>query len=190
MFPNTLEQLIADEESLDPLGDEFQQHNRYLNRCRRVTVGPSVVVVFENPRTLTLRLRELARVAQLTHPDRVRREMNWYRTLLPGPGRLLASVSVRGADRELALALADGDVRLLAGSHAIPGTLRSDAAGDRIVGLVRWVEFEVNAEDRLALADAQPLTVAVEVGSYSHESPPLSDAVRNSLLDDLAPARH
>ena len=46
MFPNTLQQLIAEEDSLDPLGDELEVHTRYLTRCRRVPVGPSVVVVF------------------------------------------------------------------------------------------------------------------------------------------------
>jgi hypothetical protein len=190
MFSATIEQLISEEESLDPLGDELEQHNRYLNRCRRVPVGPSVVVVFENTRTLTLRLRELTRVAKLTHPDNVTREMNWYRTLLPGQGRLLASISVRGADRDLADALAEGDIRLVVGPHAFRGIVREEEGGDRIVGSVRWVEFVISRECRPAFDDETlPVSVRIDAGNYSHESPPLSDKVRISLLDDLVSER-
>jgi hypothetical protein len=188
VFAHTLEHLIAEEESLDPIGDELEQHDLYLMGCRRVCVGPAVVVVFENTRTLWLRFRELARVVRLTNPDRVNREMVWYRSLLPGPGRLLASVSVRGAARDLGRALPTGSVALWAGEHLIPGTFRSVAADDRIVGLVRWVEFDVDADAHAALADeTRPLTLRVVSGSYHHASAPLPAAVRASLLADLAP---
>lgn len=188
MLEFALEQLIAEEESLDPIGDELEQHSQYLNRCRRVQVGPAVVVVFENTRTLWLRLRELARVARMTDPARVNREIHWYRSLLPGPGRLLASVSVRAAAREIVLGMDDGAIELRVGSRSIPGLLRADAAGDRVVGLVRWAEFAVSPADEAALADdANPLTLYAEAGGYVHETEPLGPAVRASLLADLSP---
>lgn len=190
MFSHALEQLIAEEESLDPIGDELESHSWYLNRCRRVEVGPSVVVLFENTRTLWLRLRELARFARLTDSGRVSREMNWYRNLLPGPDRLLASITVRASDRALAQCLGeqDGVIDLWAGSHRIPGVLRADIAGDRVVGLVRWVQFNITPEDKVALSDeSQPLSLVVEAGSYRHESAALGAAFRDSLLADLVP---
>ena len=38
MLAHTLDHLLADEDSLDPIGDELEQHNQYLNRCRRVQI--------------------------------------------------------------------------------------------------------------------------------------------------------
>jgi hypothetical protein len=188
MLDYALEQLIAEEESLDPIGDEFEQHSQYLHRCRRVRVGPTVVVVFENTRTLWLRLRELARFARLTNSGHVRREMSWYDSLLPGPGRLLASVSVPGAGRVIARTLDRGMIELRAGDHRVRGVLRADAAGDRVVGLVRWVQFNIGDADKDALADdGRPLTLYVEAGAYAHETDPLGPAVRASLLADLSP---
>lgn len=178
--------LAENDETLDPIGDEFEQHSQYLHRCRRVQLGRAVRVVFENARTLRLRLKELARFAKATEPQRIQRELGWYESLLPGCGRLLASVSVRAANRELVRNLDQGVVELRIGTRVVVGRVRSDSGGDRVVGLVRWVEFPINHEDRLALADRMlPLNLIISVGDEFHESGPLLPAVRNSLLSDL-----
>jgi len=186
MLATTLDHLLADEDSLDPIGDELELHNQYLSRCRRVQFGPGLAVVFENKRTLRLRLRDLARLARATDARRVHRELAWYDSLLPGPGRLLASVSVRAANRALAAELQHGSVELRIGDRVVSGTVREDSGGDRVVGLVRWVEFALSRLDRLALQDRdEALTLAITVGATCHESDPLSPAVRSSLLADL-----
>ena len=191
MLGYALEHLIAEEDSLDPIGDELEQHSEYLNRCRRVQLGPAISVVFENTRTLWLRLRELARLARATQPNRINREINWYDSLLPGPGRLLASVSVRAANRILVQLLDHGAIELRIGSHTIRGRVRADSGGDRVIGLVRWVEFDITRVSRSALRDRDlPLSLFVAVGDDSFESDPLPPAVRASLLADLDPQKN
>src|SRR5262245_60467536 len=66
----------------------------YLDRCRRVRVGPAVTLVFENQQTLWFRIQELARLARLTTPSLVKRELDWYTRLLPGDDRIRAAVWV------------------------------------------------------------------------------------------------
>jgi len=188
MLARTLDHLLADEDSLDPLGDELEQHNRYLDRCRRVRFGPGITVVFENKRTLRLRLRDLARLARATDARRVHREVSWYDSLLPGPGRLLASVSVRASNRELAQELERGTVELRIGDRIVKGEVRKDSGGDRVVGLVRWVEFGLLRFDRLALQDRDvPLTLEIGMGDWICESARLPPAVRASLMADMDP---
>jgi hypothetical protein len=188
MLTPSLDDLLAAEDSLDPPDGEFERHSRYLGRCRRVRAGPSAVVVFENARTLRFRLQELARLARLAGPERVRREVGWYASLLPGRSRLVASVTVRDPAHRPDLTRGDGAVRLWVGPRPIPGRALGDPAGDRIVGLVRWVEFRLAATDRTGLADPSlPLVLEVEAAGARHESPPLDPAVRVSLLSDLGP---
>jgi hypothetical protein len=191
MLACTLDHLLADEDSLDPIGDEHEEHSRYLNRCRRICFGPGVAVVFENSRTLRSRLRELARLARATHPGRVHREIAWYDSLLPGPGRLLASISVRAANRDIARRLEAGQVELRIGDRVIPGRVRSDSGGDRVIGLVRWVEFALTRQDRLEMQDRdRPLTLAIRIGDDRYSSDALPPAVRTSLLSDLDPQKN
>ena len=63
---------------------------------------------------------------------------------------------------------------------------RGTQEADRLIGLARWAEFHFAAADRAAFA--HPLRrwrLFVEAIGYRHESDPLSDDVRSSLLEDL-----
>jgi hypothetical protein len=181
-----LDQFAADEDSLDPLGDEFREHTDYLDRARRVRVGPSVVAVFENVRTLRLRLRDLAWLARKTGPGQVDPAVRWYQSLLPQPTRVVASVTVAAADTALARTFGEAVIELRVGEYIVPGVLLPSAAGDRVIGQIRWARFEFAPDARAALADqARPLLLRVEAPGYCHESQPLGPAVRAGLLADL-----
>ncbi len=186
MLADTLDDLTA---VADLPPDDYEALTRYLDRCRRVRVGPAAVV-FENRRTLWFRVQELARVARLAGTGGVERGLEWYRSLLPGRGRLLASVAVRtaGHDRRSAPPPAATAVELAVGGHVVAGEFLTDSGGDRIIGRVRWVAFRFTAADRAVMADfARPLTLAVEAGGDRHESAPLGPDARASLLADLGP---
>ena len=183
MFPDTLEDLFLTEGEEDTAGGEYERHGRYLDRCRRVRLSPSVVVVFENARTLQFRVQELARVARYVGTSGVSRELRWYRSLLPARDRLLASVTVR--DRDRGPAGVDGRVYLRAGDHAVPGLFLAHAAGDRIIGHVRWAEFHFTPDDLAAVADPfAELVLGYEGAGLRHEAR-LDPPVRTSLLADL-----
>ena len=57
---------------------------------------------------------------------------------------------------------------------------------DRSIGAAHWVQFTLPPAERPLLGDLRR-TAYVEVahGSYRHVSAPLSDDVRQSLLEDL-----
>jgi hypothetical protein len=163
-------------------GVDFERHSAYLDRCRRVRLGPAVVV-FENGRTLRFRLQELAQLARHVGSDRVRRELAWYQSLLPGRNRLLASVSLR--DRGANADSRHGRIELQCRNHAIPGRFLAHAAGDRIIGLVRWAEFRFTEADLDVLADqSQPLELVHDTPGLRHAAE-VDPAVRDSLLNDL-----
>ena len=68
----------------------------------------------------------------------------------------------------------------------IAGAFRADRVADRLIGLARWAEFHFAAADRAAFAHpARRWRLFVEAIGYRHESDPLSDDVRTSLLNDL-----
>ena len=57
---------------------------------------------------------------------------------------------------------------------------------DRCIGAAHWVQFVVDAAGRAALRDREQLALfTLALPSYRHESAPLSDEVRQSLLEDL-----
>ncbi len=193
MNPLTLDDLLPLEEFAARRRDFLEAHGRYLDRYRRVRVGPRVTLLFENRQTIWFRLQELLRIARLAEPARVAQEMDLLNRLIPGRDRLAASLLLSVEDEtrlseELApwRELHGNDLTLHAGPLAHPANLFTARPEDRCIGTAHWVEFPLEGAGREFLADLrQPAFVAVARDAYRHESAPLSDEMRQSLLDDL-----
>src|SRR5271167_2772037 len=84
----------------------FASHSRYLDRYRRVRIGPKLTLLFENRQTLWFRVQEVLRIARLAEPARVQQELDLYNRLLPRRNRLQASLVLRVDESRLAEELA------------------------------------------------------------------------------------
>jgi hypothetical protein len=159
-----------------------------------VRVGPRAALLFENRQTLWFRLQEVLRVARLAEPQRVQQELDLYNRLLPRRDRLQAALLLTVSDEarlteELA---AWQDLRgehlcLHVGPGRYPANLLTCRPEDRCIGTAHWVQFVLDAAGRRLLADfRRPSHFAFCLPAYRHDSAPLGEEVRQSLLDDLA----
>jgi hypothetical protein len=188
-----LDDLLPLEEFAGRRPEFFASHARYLDRYRRVRVGPSLTLLFENRQTLWFRVQELLRVARLADPLAVQQELDWYNRLLPGRDRLQAALVIDvpegptwGEQLRLWRDLAGEHIRLAIGDESVPARFVTCRPEDRCAGTAHWLEFTVAGEARRALAAGRvPALFAANYQTYQHQSAPLSDAVRRSLLDDL-----
>src|SRR5882724_8879662 len=94
MQPLTVDDLLPLDEFVSRRPELFAAQTRYLDRYRRVRVGPQVTLIFENRQTLWFHIQELLRVARLTDLPRVRQELDWYNRLLPARGCLQAALII------------------------------------------------------------------------------------------------
>ncbi len=174
-------------------GELFRDHCRYLDRYRRVTLGPRVTLVFENRQTLWFRAQDVLRIARLSEPERVAAELALFNRLLPGRGRLQAAVLIHVAQgRPLTEELApwqelEGErLCLHVGARRCPANLLTCRPEDRCIGTAHWVQFVLDEPARHLLADfRRPAYFAVTLPDYRHDSGVLGEEVRQSLLDDL-----
>lgn len=170
----------------------FAAHQRYLDRYRRVRIGPTVTLVFENRQTLWFRIHEFIRIARLTDAGRIAQELALSNALLPGPEQL-AAVLLLDLDEAHYVEeltpwrdLSGQDVQFHIGAQALPANLYTARPEDRCFGAAHWLGFTVDEASRLLLADPRaPASFDVERPDYRHTSGQLSDEVRRSLLDDL-----
>jgi len=168
----------------------FAAHARYVDRYRRVRLGPRVTLLFENRQTLWFRVQEVLRVARLSERTWVRRELDVYNRLLPERDRLQAALvldgDASGAEAAAWRDLHGDDLVLHLGVLRYPSNLYTCRPEDRCVGAAHWVQFVLDAQGRAALADLRrPAYFAVVLPTYRHDSGPLTEDVRRSLLDDL-----
>ena len=159
---------------------------------RRVQIGSAVTVVFEDRDTLWLRIQELARVARSNPNGSVRKQIDWYHRLMPGRGRLTAAVwiAARGRTAEMErvrAAVADGRLVLRSGAgHEVVGRYLPQRVTDRLIGLVRWAEFDFPAHLREVLHDPTVgWELAVEADGLTLGPARVPEAVLEHLSADV-----
>jgi len=193
MRPLTLDDLLPLDEYAARRREFFDSLTRYLDRYRRLRIGPRLTLLFENRQTLWFRVQELLRVARLAEPERVQHELDLYNRLLPGRHHLQAALLIDIPDEthlteELAFwrTLPGECLVFHVGDNRLPAQLITCRPEDRAIGAAHWVRFRVEEPVRPLLADLQrPAYFAVTHDSYQHETSLLSEDVRQSLLDDL-----
>ena len=193
MQPLTLDDLLPLEEYASRRREFFDSLARYLDRYRRVRIGPKVTLVFENRQTLWFRVHEIIRIARLADSSRLQQELDFYNGLLPGRGALQAALLIDVADEsQLTKELAPWQefngtqLRLHLATEILPATLVTCRPEDLCVGAAHWVQFLLDATARQRLANfREPAYFELTLPDYQHQGPLLSDEIRQSLLDDL-----
>jgi hypothetical protein len=189
----TLDDLLPLDEYAGRRREFFDAHARYLDRYRRVRLGPQAALLFENRQTLWFRIHEVLRIARLSEPRRVQQELDVYNRLLPHRDRLQAALIITLADqsnlsKELAAwqDLHGSDLRLHLGAADYPANLLTCRPEDRCIGTAHWIQFVLDSKARRLLGDfRQPAHLSVKLPAYRHDSEPLGEEVRQSLLEDL-----
>jgi hypothetical protein len=193
MLPLTVDDLLSLEEYAMRRKEFFDAHRRYVDRYRRIRIGPTLTLIFENRQTLWFRVQEVIRIARLADAQEVRQELNLYNRLLPTRNLLQSALLIEIADQtQLAKELApwrsiSGEhLKLHVGSAAVAAHLVTCRPEDRAIGTAHWVQFQLPPEVRKALANfSQRIFFSFESDVYQHKSSVLSDDFRQSLLDDL-----
>ncbi len=188
----TLDDLLPLDEFAARRREFFAANSRYLDRYRRVRIGSRVTLLFENRQTLWFRLQEVLRVARLSEPARVQQELDLYNRLLPRRNRLQAALLLKVDEARLREELEawqdlrGDELNLHLGNAHYPADLLTCRPEDRCIGTAHWVQFVLDERGRQCLADFDlPAHFTVRRANYQHDSAPLGDEVRQSLLDDL-----
>lgn len=161
--------------------------HRHLADRRRVTLGSGLSVVFEDRQTVWFRVQELNRYGRDAD---VRRQLDWYERLMPGGGRVRAAVwlNARGptADRTREVVVGGRLVMTSSAGHRVVGGYLPQRVTDRLVGLVRWVEFQFDKSDREALHDpAVSWHLSLEIDGVEMAYGSLEESVLESLSADV-----
>jgi hypothetical protein len=189
----TLDDLLPLEEFAGRRREFFASHLRYLDRYRRVRIGPKVTLVFENRQTLWFRVQEMLRIARLADPARVQQALDLHNQLLPRRNRLQAALLLNLDDTRLQEEMAPWrelhgeQLALHLGPARYAANLLTCRPEDRCIGMAHWVQLVLDADARRSLANPRTRALfAVAAPGYQHDSGLLGDEVRQSLLEDLA----
>jgi hypothetical protein len=169
-----------------------------LKEDRRVAVGESLSLLFENRETVLFQVQEMVRTERIVEDARIQDELDAYNPLLPGPGELSATLFIeipelvdlppdevrrrvnrfQGLDRHLALVVGEG--------MRVPARFEGGRSHEEKMAAVQYLRFALSPEAREALVDpACAVRLVVDHPGYRAEAV-LAAAVRAQLLKDLA----
>lgn len=179
----------------DRYGRERERIRRRViehKRRRRVRLGDSMSLVFEDPATLWFQVQEMLWVEGIIDLDAVREELRVYGELVPRAGELSATLLIEIAEpaqvRE-ALGRLRGlhrHVWLRAGAQRIAGRFEAGREAGERVSAVQYVRFPLGPH-RDAVAGGAPLGIEVDHPAY-RVLVAIEEATRESLAGDLRDA--
>jgi len=160
-----------------------------FKRFRRVHLGDSLALVFENRDTIRSTLEEALRSERIDDPERVAGEVVAFNAVVPAPGELTAALFLEVADPADLNAVAmrlDGVERTVflevAGTrvHGVPDTVFPP--GER--ALAQYLRFSLDADQREAIRSGSALVAGTDHAACA-VAVALDEDQRRAIAEDL-----
>ena len=72
----------------------YRQDIIAYKKNRRISLGPNVMLTFENEKTLTFQIQEIMRAERLVHDEQIQEEVDVYNTIMPPENGLSATLFI------------------------------------------------------------------------------------------------
>lgn len=170
--------------------DDYRHRVIELKKARRVFLGPTLELVFDNRLTLTMQIEEICRLENLVRDEQIQAEIDLTNELMPTDSSLAATLFVPLPQDEhikeklAALVGIDEHVVLHLGARAIRAQFETGRSTEEKISAVQYLRFPLTDADRAALADpGTQLAVEVDHPNYRYRVA-CPDALRASLAGD------
>jgi hypothetical protein len=164
-----------------------------IKKHRRVSVGPTITLLFENRDTILSQIQEMMRAERIVHDDKIQHEIDVYNQLLPGPNELSATMFIEitqndqiksELDRLLGLTRSD-HVSIVIGDERVPAIFEEGHEQDDRVSAVQYVRFRFSdSEKNRFLSSPAEVGIAITHPNYNVKTDIPKD-VYDSLVTDF-----
>jgi hypothetical protein len=181
-------------EEYERVRESFRQRIIELKRRRRISIGDSITLVFENRDTIQFQVQEMIRAERIVDPVKVQEELDVYNQLLPGKDELSATLFIEITDSQDLKRDLDAfqgidrgqTVAIMVGSHVAYGEFEGGHSKEDKISAVHFVHWRIPCPMAEALADStQAAELSVHHAGYRAQTPVPSD-LRQEWRRDLA----
>ena len=174
---------------------EFRTKVMQHKKNRRVALGPDATLYFEDRLTLQYQIQEMLRIEKVFEADGIQDELDAYNPLMPTGANWKATFMLEypepehrakmlgkllGVDK-LVWVQVDGFDKV----HPITNEDMDRETEDK-TSSVHFMRFELNDEMIAAAKSGAKIAMGVDHPNYNHVVSEIDDAVRASLVSDLA----
>jgi hypothetical protein len=171
--------------------DEFRARITSLKRPRRVEIGDSVTLIFENRDTMKFQIQEMARVENIVSPAGLQAELDVYNSLVPGEGELAATLMIDVTDeKQIPIVLhkllgLDEHLYLRFGGSEVRARFEAGQTDGARLSAVQFVHFALTPAQRSEFLAAKAASLELRHPNYQAKRA-LEGETLASLQRDLA----
>jgi len=182
-------------EEVLPLEVYSQKRRELLQRWlaekkeRRLELGPTMSIAFENRRTVLAQIQEMIYIEKTTDPKVIAEMVEIYNAQVPGRLETSATLFIELRSEEELLDIKTyrgvaGSVYLHIGNEMVKGTPEEKRETEDTVSTVQYLRFRYTPQQVEAIKHGDPVSVEV-VHPLHHVLAPMTATVARAVLADL-----
>ena len=173
---------------------QFRQQVMAHKKNRRVPLGPNATLYFEDALTLKYQIQEMLRIEKVFDEEGIQDELDAYNPLIPDGKNLKATFMIEYPDenerRRMLAKLIGIDkkvwLKVDGFDKVYPITNEDmDRETEEKTSSVHFMRFELSDDMIAALKNGARLSMGVEHPRYTHQTGPVPENVRQSLVADF-----
>jgi hypothetical protein len=189
---------IKDLTAYERVREEMRAGIIALKKNRRISVGDSVTLLFENKDTVLFQIQEMVRTERIVDPAKIEEEVATYNGLIPDQGELSATlfieipgIATMGHDAQIAAVnrfqgIDKDAVFLVIGGERTTARFEEGRTKEEKMSAVHFLRFPLSPGQIGALArPEEPARIEIEHRNYA-AAQDLWPAMRAELAKDLA----
>ena len=172
----------------------YRQDIIAYKKNRRISLGPNVMLTFENEKTLTFQIQEIMRAERLVHDEQIQEEVDVYNTIMPPENGFSATLFIEVVEEAKIrpvlnkfIGLTDRQSLYLdINGEKIYAEFEQGREEENKISSVHYVQFQFSSEQKNNFTDSESkIKLGIDYKDYKYTET-VPEGLQRSLCEDLS----
>ena len=172
----------------------YRQDIIAYKKNRRISLGPNVMLTFENEKTLTFQIQEIMRAERLVRDEQIQEEVDVYNTIMPPENGLSATLFIEVVEEAKIrpvlnkfIGLTDRQSLYLdINGEKIYAEFEQGREEENKISSVHYVQFQFSSEQKNNFTDSESkIKLGIDYKDYKYTET-VPEGLQRSLCEDLS----
>ena len=172
----------------------YRQDIIAYKKNRRISLGPNVMLTFENEKTLTFQIQEIMRAERLVRDEQIQEEVDVYNTIMPPENGFSATLFIEVVEEAKIrpvlnkfIGLTDRQSLYLdINGEKIYAEFEQGREEENKISSVHYVQFQFSSEQKNNFTDSESkIKLGIDYKDYKYTET-VPEGLQRSLCEDLS----
>ena len=172
----------------------YRQDIIAYKKNRRISLGPNVMLTFENEKTLTFQIQEIMRAERLVRDEQIQEEVDVYNTIMPPENGLSATLFIEVVEEAKIrpvlnkfIGLTDRQSLYLdINGEKIYAEFEQGREEENKISSVHYIQFQFSSEQKNNFTDSESkIKLGIDYKDYKYTET-VPEGLQRSLCEDLS----